>query len=31
LRYLDHVLSSEDIDGAHEKWTLETLLTYRDQ
>lgn len=31
LRYLDHVLSSEDIDGAHEKWTLETLLTYRGQ
>jgi len=23
LRYLDHVLSSEDIDAAHEKWTLE--------
>ena len=31
LRYLDYVLSSEDIDGAHEKWILETLLTHRDQ
>ena len=23
LRYLDHVLSSNDVDAAHEKWTLE--------
>ena len=28
LRYIDYVLSSEDIDAAHEKWTLETHSTF---